>query len=226
MVILNEILQQLERNKNPDKAAGMKNFGIATNNALGVSVPVLREIAKNYKNNSPVALALWDTSFHEAKLLATMIADRKMFSEAQMDAWTRDFNSWDICDGACYNLFRYLPWAYDKIPVYAQYEEEFIRRTAFSLTAGLAIGDKKSNDKVFVPYFELIKSHSNDDRNFVYKAVNWSLRQIGKRSLFLREKALEVALELKESDSKTARWIGSDAFRELSNPKIIARIKH
>ena len=206
-------------------AENMKHFGIAADHALGISIPKLRAIAREYRPNHPLALALWNEPWHECRLLAPMVADPALATPKLLDTWCADFDSWDTCDQCCINLFRYLPFAYDKIYEYAPRPEEFVRRTAFSLMATLAVGDKKAQDEQFLPLFVLIETYSTDPRNFVKKAVNWALRQIGKRNQRLYVPALALSRKLTLSTDPTARWIGRDALRELSDPKTIARIK-
>ena len=222
---LNDILAQIKSLANPANVEGMKRFGVKVGECYGVSMPQLRAMAKPYKNSTPLAKALWKKGWHETKILATLVANHKDFDEAAMNEWTQEFDSWDICDQACFNLFRYLPFALRKIGEYAADEREFVRRTAFSLIAGLAIGNKTLDDKTFLPHLKLVEKHAADERNFVRKAVNWALRQIGKRNMALREKALALSEKLAASDDKTARWIGKDALRELQSEKIAARIK-
>ena len=154
-----------------------------------------------------------------------MIADPARTTPELADRWTDDFDAWDICDMCCQNLLRHTPFAFDKIYAYAPREEEFVRRTAFALIATLAVGDKKSGDEKFIPLFDLIETASADPRNFVRKAVNWALRQTGKRNLRLHTQAVALSRRLGASADRTAAWIGRDALRELSDPKIIARIK-
>ena len=222
-----EILETFEQMRNTKNIAGMARFGIRVSerDAFGISVVHLRKIAKSYKKNQPLAEALWKTGWHEAQLIASMIADKSKFTPKLMDKWVKDFDSWDTCDQCCVNIFRELPYAYDKIYEYAPSEKEFVRRTAFSLIAVLAVGDKIQSDKTFIDLLKLIEQYATDERNFVRKAVNWALRGIGKRNLNLHPKALKLAEQLSQSADKTARWVGKDAYRELSNPKIIERIK-
>jgi 3-methyladenine DNA glycosylase AlkD len=222
-----EILRTFETLRNLHNIEGMARFGIKITPEIGfgISVTTLRKMAKPYGKNQPLADILWRTGFHEARMFATLLADKEKFTKRTMDAWVRDFYSWDICDGACFNIFRYLPWAYEKVWEYAASDEEFVRRTAFSLIAGLAVGDKKTADKAFEPFLPLIEKHATDERNFVRKAVNWALRGIGKRSKALHPKAVKLAEKLSGASHKTARWIGKDAYKELTNPKTIARIK-
>lgn len=222
---LEEIIAFFEANTDQKNIDGMTRFGIVNSNSYGIATPVIRDLGKRYKNNHQLAIELWEQGKRESRILAGLVATRSEATPELMDKWTSGFDSWDICDGTCYNYFRYLPWAYEKPYQYAKSEEEFVRRTAFALIAGLAIGDKKGTDDQFTPYFELIIEHSHDDRNYVLKAVNWALRQIGKRNQSLHTRAQEVASKLANSDDKTARWIGKDALREFNNPKIIARIK-
>lgn len=220
-----EVIAFFESNRDDKNVAGMARFGVVNDNAYGIPAPIMNKLGNKYKGNHSLAIELWRQGKRESRVLAGMIAVRSEATSELMDEWTNCFNSWDICDCTCYNYFRYLPYAYEKPHQYAKSEEEFVRRTAFALIAGLAIGDKKAMNSQFIPYFDLIKQYSYDDRNYVRKAVNWALRQIGKRNMTLFVMAKQVATELADSDDKTARWIGKDALREFNNPKIVARIK-
>lgn len=220
-----EVIDELRQHYNPRNLEGMARYGINVDKAFGVNVPVLRALAKKIGTDHELALKLWASGYHEARHIATMIDDPKLVTKTQMNKWTRDFNSWDICDGACSNLFRFTPYAYEKVFEWAERKEEFIRRTGFSLIAYLSVHDKKRDDKDFLKFLSLIKKHSGDERNFVKKAVNWALRQIGKRSKFLNKEVLKLAREIKTLDSKSAKWIANDAIRELTNQRILARIK-
>ncbi len=223
---VNEILHLLQAEGTEYNRQGMKRFGITVENACGVSMPFLRSLGKTIGKNHSLALALWESGCHEARILASIIDDPRELTLEQMDRWSAGFDSWDVCDQTCYNLFRRSPLAWSGvIERYAACEDEWIRRTAFALLAGLAVGDKKADHSRFLPYLALIEAHSTDPRNFVRKAVNWALRQIGKRSLSLLEPAAALALRLRESPDRTAHWIGQDAYRELTDPKIILRIK-
>ena len=220
-----DVIEELRKYYNPRNLEGMSHYGINVEKAFGVNVPVLRALAKKIGTNHELALKLWESGYHEARHIATMIDDPKLVTKSQMNKWVRDFNSWDICDGACSNLFRFTPHAFDKVFEWTKRKEEFIRRTGFSLIAYLAVHDKKRDDKNFLKFFPLIKKHSVDERNFVKKAVNWALRQIGKRSKFLNKEALKLAKEIKSLDSKSAKWIANDATRELTDSKTLSRIK-
>lgn len=209
----------------PDSKAGMARFGINTDKTFAISTPALRKMAKEIGTDHPLALALWDEGYRDSRLLAGMIADPDQLDLATIDKWTAEIDSWDVCDSTCQNLFRYSPLAWSLIERYAYSENEWIRRTGFALLAALASGDKQATDEQFLSRLPLIEHYSTDARNFVRKAVNWALRQIGKRNKRLYPHALKLAEKLKNSTDKTARWIGSDAYRELISPKIIVRIK-
>ncbi len=223
---LREVLSFLEENKNAKALEGMKRFAIVTTSAFGVSLPLLRKQAKLYKNNHELALELWETAFHEARILATIIDDPLKVNPAQMEHWVKDFYSWDICDQCCGNLFRNTPYKWEKAYEWVKDEREYVRRAGFVMMSGIAIGDKKADDTLLLPFFDDIMTYSTDERNFVKKAVNWALRQIGKRSMLLNLKAVEIAEILMKSENKTAQWIGKDAYRELINPSILKNIKH
>lgn len=224
MEAIDDVLAELHLLSKPSRIEGMKRFGIQTDYVIGVSIPHLRAIAKKHKKNHPMALLLWQTSIHEARILATMIDDANQVTELQMEMWAADFNSWDICDQCCGNLFDKTPFAFDKAIAWAARPEEYVKRAGFTLMATLAVHAKNTNYDLFVPFFELIIKHATDERNFVKKAVNWALRQMGKRHIYLYEQALATSKLLLNSTSKSAKWIGADALRELSNEKIQQRV--
>lgn len=219
-----EVLTQLKTLSNPAHFAQLERFGIESSNALGIKIPDLRLFARKIGKNHELALDLWKTEIHEARILASFIDDPKLVTEQQFDAWVKDFDSWDICDQCCSLLIR-TSFAKAKIEDYSAANEEFIKRTAFVLMCALVIYDKKAGNETFYPYFELIEREAWDDRNFVRKAVNWALRQIGKRNEILRIKAIECAEQIQKQDSKSARWIAADALRELKSEAVIGRSK-
>lgn len=221
-----EIIAELKKHGNEYNRQGMKRFGINVDKAFGVNVPVMRKLAMKIGKNHELALKLWESGYHEARHIATMIADPKLTNKTLLNNWARDFNSWDIVDGTCSNLIRKTDYAYDLIPGWVKSKKEFVRRAAFSLIAYLSVHDKKRSDEEFLQFFPLIKQYSTDERNFVKKAVNWSLRQIGKRSSFLKEHAIKLAEEIRMIDSKSAKWIASDALRELKNHKKFKKRGH
>lgn len=199
--------------------AGMKRFGIDNEKALGVKVPEIRKLAKIIKRDHQLALHLWDTHIHEARILASLVADPNQVSPQLIDSWAKDFTSWDICDQSCGNLFDRTPYAVEKALAFSSRKEEFVKRAGFVLMAGLAVHDKKADDKVFIQFFPVIAREAWDQRNFVKKAVNWALRQIGKRNDRLLPLAIQCASAISLQDSKTAKWIAGDALRELTNHK-------
>lgn len=219
------VLDKLKSKARSDQVEGMARFGMTAENRLGVSVPDMRKIAKEIGRNHVLALDLWNTGIPEARIVAGMIAEPEVLTEKQMDDWVKDFNSWDVCDQVCMNLFDKSPFAWQKVLDWAERYEEFVRRAAFSLLACLAWHDKDSSDEKFMRYFSLIKDVSVDGRNFVKKAVNWSLRTIGKRNINLNKAAIEVARDIQKIDSKSARWIANDALRELESEAIQKRLR-
>lgn len=209
------IVTLLSSMKNENNRQGMKRFGIEISTAFGISVPVIRSIAKQYVPNQVLAEKLWNTAYHEARLMAVFLAEPKKIEQSVADVWTDTFNSWDICDQTCGNVFIKTPFWKELIKKYAKDDREFVRRTSFAMIATAAVHLKKEDDALFIDYFPLIAAYSSDDRNFVRKAVNWALRSIGKRNRFCGELAIEFSLKLKENENKTAKWIGADAYREL-----------
>ncbi len=220
-----EIIRELKSLRNPRNIAGMARFGISSKNTLGVPVPELRRMAKEIGKNHELALKLWESGIHEARILASMIDISKEVSGKQINKWVGDFDSWDVCDQTCMNLFVFLPGAYNECFILAKSNKEFVKRTAFALMACFAFKDKKMEDKEFIKFFPVIKRAADDERNFVRKAVNWALRQIGKRNLRLNKEAIKTAQEIKKMDCKSAKWIASDALRELREEAVLRRLK-
>jgi 3-methyladenine DNA glycosylase AlkD len=220
-----EVLAELQRHANAKNVAGMARFGINPEGTLGVSIPILRATARRIGKNHGLAQQLWRSGIHEARILASMIDDPVAVTAAQMDAWARAFDSWDVCDQVCGNLFDKTRFARRKAVVWAAKKPEYVRRAGYTLMACLAWHDKEAPDSLFAGYLGIIEEGADDERNFVKKAVNWALRNIGKRNLALHKAALASARRIARQESRTARWIAADAIRELSNPKIIARIQ-
>ncbi len=214
-VTFDEMMERLHSQANPDNAAGMARFGIHVDRALGVSVNALRAMARGVRDHE-LAAQLWATGIHEAQMLAAMVDDPTQVTPAQMDAWAAEFDSWDLCDTVTGTLFDKTPYAVDKALEWAGREEEYVRRAGFALMAWLAVHDKKASDETFLRFLPVIAAHAGDGRKDVKKAVNWALRQIGKRrSPVLYAAALETARALAKSDTAAARWVGKDAVREL-----------
>jgi len=221
-----EIIKKLESFKSSRNIEGMARFGIRPNaKVFGVAIPELRKIAKVIKKDHVLALKLWDSEIHEAKILAGMVASSEELTANQIKKWVRGFDSWDVCDQVCMNLFDKSKIAKNLIAEFAKSKEEFIKRTAFALMAALASHDRKMKDRDFVAFFSLIKKASTDERNFVRKAVNWALRGIGKRNKNLNNKAIKLAKEIQKINLKSAKWIAGDAIRELSGDGVQKRLK-
>ena len=221
-----EIINKLKSMSNPDAVAGMVRYGISSKNNLGISIYWLRNCAKDIGIDHKLALKLWESGIHDGRLLACFVDDPTKITSEQMDSWAKDFDSWDICDQACTNLFDKNSLAWKKVFEWAESDKEFVKRGAFSLIAGLAVHDKKASDKKFERFFPLIKKHSIDERNYVKKAVNWAIRNIGKRNLILNKRMIQLANEILKLDSKPAKWIASDAIRELTSEKVQIRLKN
>lgn len=218
------ILERLQALANPDNVAGMARFGINPQGTLGISIPALRQIAKEIGRDHALALELWDTGIHEARLLAGFIADPRLMSEALLERWVQDFDSWDICDQTC-GLFARTPFAYPKAFAWSSQPETFIKRAGFVLMATLAVHDKRAPDERLAQFLPVIAREAGDERNFVKKAVNWALRQVGKRNPSLNELAIETAHQIQQMDSKSARWVAADALRELTSAPVQARLQ-
>ncbi|MGD2157663.1 MAG: DNA alkylation repair protein [Anaerolineales bacterium] len=217
METVEKVLEKLKSKADPDQLKGMARYGLEVEKRLGVKVPEMRKIAKEIGEDHALALALWETGISEAMILASMVDIPEEVSEDQMEAWVVDFNSWDVCDQVCMNLFEKTPLAWKKVRDWSQREEEFVKRAGFALIACLAWHNKAASDEDFLRLLPVIREGAEDGRNYVKKAVSWALRNIGKRNPNLNEASLEAAKELRAMDSKSARWIGSDAVRDLTS---------
>jgi 3-methyladenine DNA glycosylase AlkD len=221
---LEELKQSFTKLARPNALEGMARYGINVSTAYGVSIPDLRNIAKDIGKDHSFALKLWSSGIHDARILASMIDDPNKVTERQMNSWVKDFNSWDLCDQCCNNLFWKTSFAWDKAFAWAQREEEFVKRAAFALQAVLAWHEKDTDDSKFLDFLPVIIDASTDSRNYVKKAVNWALRQIGKRSANLWKPTLECCEDLMVIDSKSAKWIARDAKRELESDAVKRRL--
>ena len=220
-----EVLKRLKSLCRPSIVAGMERFGVTTKKAFGISAPKLRALAKEIGMDQKLSLELWDSGYLEARALASLIGDPARVTEAQMERWVKDFDSWAVCDACCGNLFDRTAIAYRKAIEWSKRDEEFVKRAGFVMMADLAIHDKSAKDDVFVRMFPLIVRGASDDRKFVKKAVNWALRQIGKRNKKLNASAIKAAVEIRKMGSSSARWIAADALRELRSADIQRRLK-
>lgn len=214
-----ELLAQLYALSNAENVAGMARYGINTHQTLGISIYELRRIAKTVEPSHTLAEGLWATGIHEARILASYIERPEWVSEEQMERWALDFDSWDVCDQVC-GLFEETSYAYAKSFEWSERQEEFVKRAAFAIIAGLAVHDKEASDEKLAQFFPIILRESTDGRNFVKKAVNWALRNIGKRNQELNHLAIEAARQIQQIDDRTARWVAADALRELTSEKL------
>lgn len=220
-----EALKQLKRLGNKKNIEGMKRFNISYSQAFGVSAPNIRMLAKQLKTDHQLAVQLWNSEIHEARILATLVADPFSANLRQLDQWAGEIENWAQCDACCSEFFQKTKYA-EILPYrWASNHKEFVRRAAIVMIATMAVHHKAKDDEFFVQYFSLIKQYSIDDRNFVKKAVNWALRQIGKKNMRLQKRALELAFEIQKLPSLSAHWIAGDAIQELTDSKTITIIK-
>ena len=219
-----DIIEQLRSLADPEKVKGMARYGITPAKAFGISIPDLRKMARSIGKDHQLALKLWDSGYRETCILASMVDDPSMVTQEQMDEWVEGFDYWEICDQCCMNLFEKTPFAYDKAMEWSGRDEEFVKRAGFVMMARLAVSDKQASDDMFESFLPIIIRESCDSRNYVKKAVNWALRQMGKRNITLNQKAIDTARKIQLIDSKSARWIASDALRELTGDAVQKRL--
>ena len=220
-----DVIRKLQKLANPAAVAGMAKYGIKPGKAYGVSIPNLRAMAKEIGTDHDLALELWDSGIHEARILSSMIADPDTTTERLADAWVKDFDSWDVCDQCCMNLFENTKFAYAKAIEWSVSDKEYVKRAGFVMMARVAVSDKKAKDEKFLEFLDIIKKEACDSRNYVQKAVNWALRQIGKRNANLNRLALETADEIQKMSPRSAKWIASDAIRELKSEEVQKRLQ-
>jgi 3-methyladenine DNA glycosylase AlkD len=219
------VLRELKGLANPKVRAKMAYFGVHVPKAYGVSSPVLHKFAKHIGKDHRLAQELWTTGIHEARILATFIGEPERITAAEMERWACDFNSWDIVDAACCYLYAHTKFAWKKAAEWSRRSEEFEKRAGFSLVAYLSYKDKVASDARFLQFLRVIEREAHDERNFVRKAVNWTLRNIGKRNLRLNREAIQAAERIRKQDSRAARWIAADALRELRSDAVQARLR-
>lgn len=219
------VLKKLKARGTRRNLAGMARFGIPAAGRLGVSMPDIRRIAKEAGRDHALALSLWKSGIGDARIVASLVADPRLMTGAKMERWVADFDSWDVCDQVCMNLFHDVTSARRMIRVWARRDEEFVRRAAYALLACFAWHGDGIPDGWFITLLPLIKRGARDERNFVKKAVNWALRNIGKRNLPLNRAAIRTARELAHMESRSARWVGTDAIRELAGAAVQQRLR-
>ena len=218
------ILEWLEQHGAARNREGMARYGIRSPKVFGVSMADMRPFVRHIGRSHDLALALWDTGWHEARIIASFVDEPAEVTRAQMDRWCRQFDNWAVCDSVCMHLFDRTPHAFDKVVQWTRRSREFERRAAFALLASLAVHDRRAPDETFASRLPLIERAATDERNFVKKAVNWALRQIGKRNHALNAAAIAVAERLAASGSPAARWVGKDAVRELTSASVASRL--
>jgi 3-methyladenine DNA glycosylase AlkD len=220
-----QCLAALRRLGSRRNVEGMARFGIRAKNVYGVSKPKMDALAKRVGKSHSLALQLWNSGVHDARILAGMVDEPHLVAAAQMDCWVRDFDNWDVCDGTCCHLFAHTAFAWQKAFEWSRKSGEFQKRAAFALMAYLAVHDKRARDHKFVKLLPTIRREAVDDRNFVRKAINWALRQIGKRNLKLNRAAIQEAERIRRIGSGAARWIAADALRELRGEAVQQRLR-
>ena len=213
---IDEVITLLKQKANPVHLAGMKRYGIDNTMALGIPVPELRKLSMFIKKDHTLALQLWESNLHEARILASMIDDPALVTPGQFDKWVMEFTSWDICDQVCGNLFDRTPFAMEKALAFSSAKQEFVKRAGFVLMAEFAVHDKIAKDAVFTTLLPIIEREAWDGRNFVTKAINWALRQIGKRNPALNAAAINTANKILLQNTKPAKWVASNALVELT----------
>lgn len=215
-------LKKLSTKKDRDNLA---RFNIATDKAFGVSMSNVQKVAKGLGRNHELALALWETGWYEARLLTAFVDEPARITPAQMDRSAREFDNWALCDTLSFKLWDQTPHAWAKVKAWSGKREEFVKRTAFALLWSLTVHDKGAGNEQFVRGLALIEHAATDERHFVKKAVNMALRAVGKRNAVLHAAATAVARRLATFPESGARWIGTDALRELTSPAVVARLK-
>lgn len=215
-----EVLSWLERRGTRRNREGMARYGIVADRVFGVSVGTLQQLARRVGRDHHLALSLWETGWYEARMLTAFVDEPERVTSGQMDRWARDFDNWAICDTVCFHLFDRTPHAWRKIAPWSRRRDEFVKRAAFALLAGLALHDKVAGNEPFLRALPLIEREAADDRNFVKKGVSWALRVLGRRNRALNAAAVETSRRLAASSAPAARWVGKDALKELTSPKV------
>lgn len=221
-----EVIAHLESISDRSRLEGMSRYGIEVEHAIGVSMPKMRAYAKTIGRDHHLAMDLWDSGVHEARIMASLLADPELLTEEEMERWVRDLDSWDLCDQCCSNLFRRSPHAFRKALEWSGREEEFQKRAGFATMAALAVHGKGMSERDLQLLLEAVVRESHDDRNFVRKAVNWALRQVGKRDLVSNAMAIAAAERILAKGDRTSRWVAYDALRELRSEAVRERLKN
>jgi 3-methyladenine DNA glycosylase AlkD len=220
----NEVLAELKRRGTQPTVEGLVRYGIQTDRAFGVPMGTLLSMAQRLGKDHALAIALWESGWYEARMLAALVDDPKLVTRRQMNAWAADFDNWAVCDTVCFHLFDRTPFAWEKVRQWSNSPREFVKRAAFWMMTSLGVHDKGAPDTRFLGLLPLIEKGAHDERNFVKKAVSSALRTIGKRNRELNRAALAMAKRLAKSEEPGPRWVGKDALRELASPKVRARL--
>lgn len=220
-----EVLGVLERMGSKSGRDGLARYGIQAPKSFGVPMAKIQGLAKELGRDHDLAVALWESGWYDARLLAAYVDEPDKVTAAQMDRWCGDFDNWGIADTVCFVLFDRTPHAFAKVAKWSRQRGEFQRRAGFALLASLAGHDKASPDQAFERCLELIENAASDERNFVKKGVSWALRMVGRRSLQLHQAAVALARRLAASTDPTERWLGKEALRDLLKPAVLAKLK-
>jgi 3-methyladenine DNA glycosylase AlkD len=224
--LTDDVVARLRKLGSKSVRDGMLRYGIPNENAFGVSVGKIQKLSKELGRNHELALALWETGFYEARMLAAFVDDPKLVTRAQMDRWCKDFDNWGIVDTVCFKLFDVTPHAWKKVEQWSKRRDEFQRRAAYALLACLGVHDKQATNEKFIACFPLIEAAATDERNFVKKGVSWALRVIGRRNLELNNAATELAQRLADSPDPTSRCLGKEALREFKRPVVRRQLEN
>jgi len=221
---LEEIMHEFKSKSNHKSIEGMVRFGITPDKTFGIRIPERRKMAKRIRKDRELAHKLWELGYRETMILASMVDVPEQVTEEQLEKWVRNFDYWEICDQTIMNLFEKTKFAYTKAFEWGVSEEEFIKRAGYVMMARLAVSDKEAEDQSFIQFFPLIEKGSTDSRIMVKKAVNWALRQIGKRNLKLNKEAIKVAKTIAQLDSTAEKWIAKDVIGELESESVQKRL--
>jgi len=220
-----QILRTFKTHGSRKNVLGMSRFGIISKKAYGLSAPVLHRLARKYRRNHELALQLWKTGIHDARILAALIDDPRQVTKRQMEQWVRQFDNWAVCDTTVGKLFSRVPGAFETAVRWSRNRREFIKRAGYAMMAYLTIRQKEAENTKFIRLFPHLQRGSVDGRNYVKKSVNWAIRQIGKKNANLNRAAIRFAKKLHSMNVPSARWIASDALRELTSSAVQKRLR-
>ena len=216
-----EVIEILEGMANPEKIKIKQGrFGITANNSLGIYQKDLKELAGKIGCNNKLALKLFDSGIYEARILCSKIYHPESITEELMEKWVATFENWEICDSFCMGFFAKSKFALTKAIEWSKDEHEFVKRSGFVIMASYGFANKNADNEVFEKFLPIVEREAIDERLYVKKAVNWALRNIGKRNIDLNNSAISVANRIANIESKSAKWIANNALKELKNPTV------